>query len=63
MHRIYLRWPIPTDVIEGVNDCYARLTGLRPNYGVDDESRWYIEVPDKNWAAALLLALHVHGPN
>lgn len=53
MQRVYLRWPICVDKIELVNEGYADRGS--PCYGVDEESRWYVDVPDEEWAAALRL--------
>ena len=61
MHRVYLRWPVPTTLIEWVNQDYSVITGRSPDYGVDDQGRWYVDVPNANWATALRIMINVHG--
>ena len=63
MLRVYLRWPLPEDRINFVNKFYSRRTGREADYGVDEKSRWYIEVQNDEWFAALQLALHGDNSN
>lgn len=63
MQRIYLRWPVPTVEIDTVTQEYAPITGEEPAYGVDAIGRWYIEVSDGCFGAALRLMIGAQNSN